>query len=38
MEMILFMVVIIGLGIWTKHQNTKHFRKLAKELKEKYRG
>jgi hypothetical protein len=31
----LVFVILVGMGIWTKRQNTKHIRKMVKELKEK---
>lgn len=30
----LFFVILIASGLWTKRQNTKHIRKMAKELRE----
>jgi len=35
---LLVIAFVIGLGCWDKYQNTKHMRKLVKELKEKHHG
>lgn len=35
MEWILFLIVLLGGGLWTKHQNTLHIRKMKKALDKK---
>jgi hypothetical protein len=31
----LFIIIMIGVGLWTKRQNTLHIRKMKRELDEK---
>jgi len=36
MEILLFLLLLVGVGVWTKWQNTKHIRQMHREYLRKY--
>lgn len=36
MEWILFLILLLALGWWTKRQNGKHFKQLAEQVKKEH--